>query len=66
MNADHDRKLAENAAQEVQSNSGPGSYSAEDTVSSNREENACAASILPCSKSSAFTKAVYYWVLSRF
>lgn len=66
MNADDDCKCTEKAAREAQPDTDQPDCAAEDAASADQSDNVGAASTLPRSKTSAFTKAVYYWVLSRF
>ena len=66
MNAPKDGECMENAAPEARQNSGNRSCTGEAVASIDQSDNVGVASTPPRSKTSAFTKAVYYWVLSRF
>jgi len=66
MNAQNDGECTENAAREARQNSGSRSCSYEEAASANHSDNVSEASTPLRSQSAEFTKAVYYWVLSRF
>ena len=66
MNPNDDCKSVEVAGQEIRPDSDASGCALKDAALVNQDENVCMESKKPCGKSSAFTKAMYYWVLSRF
>ena len=65
MNANDDCESVEVTGREIRPNSDADGCSLEDAAVVNQNEIVCEESTRACSKSAAFTKAMYYWVLSR-